>query len=195
MSVLIKSLRPIQLKLAKWMPILEPMQIEMAFDNTIFWHWCRLPGLPDTRAERRRASSACAWRVLDVLAQTVLAGTASGFDAVHTPTGRPVIRCGEMQFCASISHSRDTIAVALAARPDMLIGIDIEYRDPHRDIGGLSRWLFDKGPPDRDFYQAWCNYEANFKATGVTDPLMQPVCDMMPCLVGEDFAGAIAVYR
>lgn len=113
-------------------------------------------------------------------------------ETVREASGCPVVVCNGVRHCASISHSRDLVAVAISTRPGGMIGIDIEYRDPNRDIDALSRWLFDGDANGRDFYQGWCNYEATFKATGQTDPVAQSQDEVIAIATMDEFSGSLA---
>ncbi len=116
----------------------------------------------------------------------------AAYETVRQSSGRPGLIIDGVIHCASISHSRDLVAVAIAKYPDVMIGIDIEYRDPKRDIDALSRWLFDGDADGRDFYQGWCDYEAAFKATGETDPVAQAHATLIAIDTMDGFSGALA---
>ena len=148
------------------------IDVKTAFGGDVLWCWQRVDDLKGDRAEKRRQSSAQAWQMLGDLGHYIwpdIAGDGT-YETVRQSSGQPGLIIDGVTHCASISHSRDLVAVAIAKDPDAMIGIDIEYRDPSRDIDALSRWLFDGDANGRDFYQGWCDYEAAFKATGETDP-------------------------
>lgn len=117
-------------------------------------------------------------------------------DADGRPWVRGIDRDGA-NLSASISHSRHVIAVALATRPGISVGIDIEYKDAGRPVADMAEQLLlpRSASPD-DFYQAWCRYEAVFKATGIIDPQAQkrvsPVVEHVPKL-SAGFAGRLVV--
>ncbi|HRO04752.1 MAG TPA: 4'-phosphopantetheinyl transferase superfamily protein, partial [Terricaulis sp.] len=65
----------------------------------------------------------------------------------------------------SKAHARGCVAAAAAT--EGVLGIDLEYRQPGRDIGAIARWLM--GAPARDelsAYRVFTYREAYFKATG-----------------------------
>lgn len=75
----------------------------------------------------------------------------------------------------SVSHSGDWVACALSG--DVPLGLDIELRDPARDVDALAEHAFDEATcarlaalPEsarRDaFYAAWCGQEARVKLGG-----------------------------
>lgn len=170
------------------------LNVQSAFDGTVLWCWQRRDDLPGDRAERRRQSSAHGWQMLDDLGRYMCLDLAQGAasETVRQRSGRPGVIINGVTHCGSISHSRDLVAVAIARAPDIMIGIDIEYRDAKRDIAALSRWLFDGDADGRDFYQGWCDYEAAFKATGETDPVMQSQATLIAIETVDGFSGALA---
>ncbi len=168
--------------------------VQSAFDGTVLWCWWRMDDLQGDRAKRRRQSSARGWQMLGDLGRYMwpdIAGEAA-YETVRQSSGQPGLIINGVTHCASISHSRDLVAVAIAKDPDAMIGIDIEYRDPSRDIEALSRWLFDGDAKGRDFYQGWCDYEAAFKATGETDPQAQAQATLIAIETMDGFSGALA---
>ncbi|WP_412558818.1 4'-phosphopantetheinyl transferase family protein [Thalassospira sp. MIT1370] len=117
-------------------------------------------------------------------------------DADGRPWVRGIDRDGA-NLSASISHSRHVIAVALATRPGISVGIDIEYKDARRPVADMAeQLLLPRSTSPDDFYQAWCRYEAVFKATGIIDPQAQkrvsPIEEHVPKLPA-DFAGHLVV--
>ncbi|WOI11265.1 hypothetical protein [Thalassospira lucentensis] len=170
------------------------IDVNTAFEGSVLWCWQRIDDLKGDRAEKRRQSSMCGWQMLGDLGRYMwpdIAGDAA-FETVRQSSGQPGLIIDGVIHCASISHSRDLVAVAIAKDPDAMIGIDIEYRDPSRDIDALSRWLFDGDANGRDFYQGWCDYEAAFKATGETDPLAQARATLIAIETMDGFSGALA---
>lgn len=89
----------------------------------------------------------------------------------RTPGGKPYFALRDLFF--SISHAKDTVAVALSDTP---VGIDIEFIDERRDILSLSRRFFapdehkalseTAGSPLDDFFALWTKKEALAKITG-----------------------------
>ena len=170
------------------------IDVKTAFEGSVLWCWQRIDDLKGDRAEKRRQSSAQAWQILGDLGRYIwpdIDGDGT-YETVRQSSGQPGLIVNGVIHCASISHSRDLVAVAIAKDPDAMIGIDIEYRDPKRDIEALSRWLFDGDADGRDFYQGWCDYEAAFKATGETDPVMQSQATLIAIETIEGFSGALA---
>jgi|GEM_PF-1955214 len=170
------------------------IDVNTAFEGSVLWCWQRIDDLKGERAEKRRQSSMRGWQMLGDLGRYMwpdIAGDAA-FETVRQSSGRPGLIIDGVIHCASISHSRDLVAVAIAKGPDVMIGIDIEYREPSRDIDALSRWLFDGDADGRDFYQGWCDYEAAFKATGETDPVMQSRATLIAIEPMDGFSGALA---
>ena len=88
----------------------------------------------------------------------------------RTPGGKPYFASRDLFF--SISHAKDTVAVALSDTP---VGIDIEFIDGRRDILSLSRRFFapdehnaisESNSPLDDFFALWTKKEALAKITG-----------------------------
>ena len=170
------------------------IDVKTAFGGSVLWCWQRVDDLKGDRTEKRRQSSAQAWQMLGDLGHYIwpdIAGDGT-YETVRQSSGQPGLIIDGVTHCASISHSRDLVAVAIAKDPDAMIGIDIEYRDPSRDIDALSRWLFDGDADGRDFYQGWCDYEAAFKTTGETDPVMQSRATLIAIETMDGFSGALA---
>ncbi|HBN51493.1 MAG: hypothetical protein CMO03_06355 [Thalassospira sp.] len=183
-----------QPKLATYMKKNAIIDVKTAFGGSVLWCWQRVDDLKGDRTEKRRQSSAQAWQMLGDLGHYIwpdIAGDGT-YETVRQSSGQPGLIIDGVTHCASISHSRDLVAVAIAKDPDAMIGIDIEYRDPSRDIDALSRWLFDGDADGRDFYQGWCDYEAAFKATGETDPVMQSRATLIAIETMDGFSGALA---
>ncbi len=170
------------------------IDVKTAFGGNVLWCWQQVDDLKGDRTEKRRQSSAQAWQMLGDLGHYIWPDIAvdGTYETVRQGSGRPGLIIDGVIYCASISHSRDLVAVAIAKDPDAMIGIDIEYRDPSRDIDALSRWLFDGDADGRDFYQGWCDYEAAFKATGETDPVMQSQATLIAIETMDGFSGALA---
>lgn len=75
------------------------------------------------------------------------------------------LRAGDQTGVFSKAHARGLVAAAVAEQG--CVGIDLEYRQPGRDIVAIARWLM--GAPARDeasAYRAFTYREAYFKALG-----------------------------
>lgn len=86
----------------------------------------------------------------------------------HEPSGEPFVAGFEGHI--SISHSRDTLLIAVASRP---IGVDIETLSP-RVLRVREKFLSPAeiarlGDDVRAVMTAWCQYEALYKLTGILD--------------------------
>lgn len=65
----------------------------------------------------------------------------------------------------SKAHARGLVAAAWAGEGP--VGIDLEYRQPGRDIGAIARWLLDASARDEAAaYRVFTYREAYFKALG-----------------------------
>lgn len=113
-------------------------------------------------------------RILLRFAVARLAGVA--FDAVHVAERENqaplVLLPAAVLPHFSLSHSRGW--VACAASIDTALGLDIEMRDPERDVDAIGRaafseaesnWLSSRSAKDKvaDFYALWSSKEALFK--------------------------------
>ncbi|CAN5922278.1 hypothetical protein BH11PSE3_BH11PSE3_34570 [soil metagenome] len=103
--------------------------------------------------------------------------------------GKPVIR-GASAPHISISHTRSTIAVAASTVGP--VGIDVEYRDPDRDLNRLAAAAF--GIAERRavvahgasaFYRIWTLREAISKATGDGMAFVTDGVDRVPIAVAD----------
>jgi 4'-phosphopantetheinyl transferase len=95
-------------------------------------------------------------------------------DLGYTNLGRPVLPSDrEVQF--SITHTHDLVAIAVTC--GARIGIDLEFKQPQKDLPGLARRIFSPedfrdfealDPADKldAFYRAWTRKEAYLKARG-----------------------------
>jgi 4'-phosphopantetheinyl transferase len=94
---------------------------------------------------------------------------------------------------ASISHSRDLVCVALGCDEQIAVGIDIEYHEPNRNIDGVIQSLgwADVGLSAEAFYNAWCLYEARFKATGIVARNEQPEMRISALPVPAQYSGVL----
>lgn len=119
---------------------------------------------PDTRRERRAA-----WQLLDAALKSSRGKDLSEIEIIREECGRWT----SPSVCFSLSHTRETVAVAVA---DLPVGIDIE-EIKERDITALSRRALterereelDAIPPEdrlTRFYEIWCKKEAYFKTLG-----------------------------
>ncbi|OSQ38312.1 4'-phosphopantetheinyl transferase family protein [Thalassospira mesophila] len=183
------------------------MQIKTAFNDNVFWAWERLENLPQDRRLRRKVTSDQARAALCALAQTVTGE--AGLTYIRDENGKPALHraSGAGHYGATISHSRDLFGVAFCLAGQ--VGIDIEYRDPDRNIARLEKWLFGNrradpnqadetrmrhlknDPRQADFYQQWCVYEAIFKCTAINDPALRLPSDTVYLDHWRDYAGAL----
>ena len=161
------------------------------FDKSVFWAVKLLTNPTGRRAEQRSLGSLQAQNMLTNLAITVFAN--DNLVISRDSVGRPWIDVNGRLYCASISHSRDLVAVALSLDPAIMIGIDVEFCNPERDIDALSRWLELDDAVDGKFYWQWCRYEAIFKATGVNNPQIQPPLEARWLTDWCGYAGAVIV--
>lgn len=107
--------------------------------------------------------------MLSGLAQRHLGDAA---ELLRDDLGRPALRLGDGRILhASITHSADRIAVALAL--EGRVGIDVERIEPGRNWRGIARAAFGPGEAARaiadgpaTFHRIWCLREALAKATG-----------------------------
>jgi 4'-phosphopantetheinyl transferase len=184
------------------------MQIKTAFNGNVFWAWQRLENLPRDRVLRRKVTSQRARVAVCDLAANITGET--GLSYHRNDNGKPVLQraSGAGSYGVSITHSGDIFAVAFCRTGQ--VGIDVEYRDPGRNISRLEKWLFgtgrrvdpnqldenrmrqiEKDPRQFDFYQQWCVYEAIFKCTAINDPALRLPADTCYLDEWDDFAGAL----
>jgi hypothetical protein len=79
---------------------------------------------------------------------------------------------------SSKAHARGLAAAAVST--EGVVGIDLEYRQPGRDIGAIARWLMGQAAADdAAAYRVFTYREAFFKATGDWPgaPLMRAVAE------------------
>ncbi len=162
------------------------------FDGRVVSAIRKLEDIPLKRSAARQASSLLAWDMLCGL----VADVAKSNDAtcLKDEDGRPWAEIAAYRHGASISHSRGWVVVAVAVDPGLLIGIDLEYRDEGRSIPEMAEQLgLPRTTSVSDFYDAWCRYEAIFKATGESDPVVQ--LDLSPVVlpVPADFASSLVM--
>jgi phosphopantetheinyl transferase len=103
--------------------------------------------------------------------------------------GKPIVR-GAPTMHISIAHSRNVVTAAASAIGP--VGIDIEYRNPDRDLSRLARAAF--GPAECQavaahgvsaFYRIWTLREAISKATGDGMALVADRIDRVPIVMGD----------
>jgi phosphopantetheinyl transferase len=133
-------------------------------------------------------------RVLAV--QLLMALGGAGWTIEADAQGKPVA-CGPLVRHVSIAHSRHiVVAAASAVGP---VGIDIEYRDPTRDMERLARAAY--GVEEcravashglSTFYRIWTVREAISKATGEGMALVTDGTDRVPVAMLD---GAFAASR
>ena len=113
----------------------------------------------------------------------------SGWTIEVDARGKP-LASGPLPRHVSITHSRDIIAVAASAVGP--VGIDIEYRDPTRDLGQLAKAAF--GVEEcravasgglSAFYRIWTVREAISKATGEGMALVTDRTDRVPAAMAD----------
>lgn len=113
----------------------------------------------------------------------------SGWTIDVDARGKP-LALGPLPRHVSITHSRDIIAVAASAVGP--VGIDIEYRDPTRDLGQLAKAAF--GIEEcravasgglSAFYRIWTVREAISKATGDGMALVTDRTDRVPAAMAD----------
>ena len=113
----------------------------------------------------------------------------SGWTIDVDARGKP-LAAGPLPRHVSITHSRDIIAVTASAVGP--VGIDIEYRDPTRDLGPLAKAAF--GVEEcravaldglSAFYRIWTVREAISKATGDGMALVTDRTDRVPAAMAD----------
>lgn len=172
-----------------------PIEPSVYCDRTVFGVVHVLKEYQDMRRPPRQEMSVAAHDILSGLAKMIFEGR-EGM-VTKDQNGRPWVTLGDQSLAASISHSRNVVAVALATRPDLTVGIDIEYIDLQRPIAELAAQIDMSASIDvHGFYEGWCQYEALFKATGVLDPDQQkhlsPLAEIL-LDVPADFTGKLVV--
>jgi len=143
--------------------------VHVAGNGSVLWSILRLEhGADESRRAQRLRSSSAAHSILRNLALKHL-GPSQAFEVSKEPSGRPVVRLSDKALMASISHSRDLVCVALGCDEQIAVGIDVEYHQPDRNVESMIQSLgwADVGGAAEAFYNAWCLYEARFKATGI----------------------------
>ena len=150
--------------------------VHVAGNRNVLWSIFRLEqSVGESRRSQRLRSSNAAQSMLHNLALSHL-GPSEAFEISKEPSGRPVIKLRDKSLMASISHSRNVVCVALACDEKIVVGIDVEFHDPSRNVGNILQSLGwpDVGTSAEEFYQEWCLYEARFKATGIVTRNEQP---------------------
>lgn len=172
---------------------LPDMQHFSYFNGKIIGAVCVLNDAPVTRKAARHEASVMAHEMLCTLMAEIADGKESTL--IKDAQGRPWAEIAGLRHGASISHSRNVVTVALAIEPGIVVGVDLEYRDPTRSIPEMAPLL---GMPSdisvADFYDAWCRYEAVFKATGEVDPLAQRAQTEIPTVtlsLPENYASCL----
>ncbi len=116
----------------------------------------------------RRRQSLLGRALLRSIAAAELGGEESDVAIRCDQRGKPWVSDGSGRILpASVSHSRDCVACAVS--PAGLLGIDVEYCDPRRDIRGMGSFIAGAQGDDLDlpgFYRLWTMHEAHGKATG-----------------------------
>ena len=147
----------------------------MADERPILWTTVFVPSAA-------RSGRTATGRALAVQLLMALGGT--GWTLEADGQGKPVAR-GPFARHVSIAHSRDMVAAAASAVGP--IGIDIEYRNPTRDLDRLAEAAY--GAEERRvvaacgiaaFYRIWTVREAISKATGDGMALVADRRDRVP---------------
>lgn len=151
--------------------------------------WTSAPAQPLDRSGRTATGRALAVQLLMALGGT-------GWTIEPDTQGKPVAR-GPFARHVSIAHSRNiVVAAASAAGP---VGIDVEYRDPTRDLDRLAQAAY--GAEEcravasgglSTFYRIWTVREAISKATGDGMALVTDGTDRVPVVMAD---GAFAASR
>lgn len=167
--------------------------VNVAGTGSVLWSILRLEhGANESRRAQRLRSSSAAQSMLRDLALEHL-GSSQAFEVSKEPSGRPVVRLSDKTLMASISHSRNLVSVALGCDEQIAVGIDVEYHEPDRNIEGMIRSLGwpDVGLSAEAFYNAWCLYEARFKATGIVARSEQPEMCVSALAVPAEHSGML----
>ncbi|MBP3126502.1 hypothetical protein [Thalassospira sp. ER-Se-21-Dark] len=167
--------------------------VHVAGNGSVLWSILRLEhGANESRRAQRLRSSNTAQSMLRNLAQVHL-GPSQAFEVSKEPSGRPVVRLSDKALMASISHSRYLVCVALGCDEQIAVGIDVEFHEPGRNIESMIQSLgwADVGLSPEAFYNAWCLYEARFKATGIVARNEQPEMCISALAVAAQYSGML----
>lgn len=158
----------------------------MSHGSSIVWATALVDASNPTPSSRRTIGRALALQLLVALG-------GEGWTIEIDARGKPVARGASVRH-VSIAHTGNIVAAAASAVGP--IGIDVEYRDPDRDLNRLALAAY--GPAEcravtrygvSAFYRIWTLREAISKATGdgmalVTDRIDRvPICMMDGSLV------------
>ena len=158
----------------------------MSYGSSIVWATALVDASNPTPSSRRTIGRALALQLLVALG-------GEGWTIEIDARGKPVARGASVRH-VSIAHTGNIVAAAASAVGP--IGIDVEYRDPDRDLNRLALAAY--GPAECQavtlygvsaFYRIWTLREAISKATGdgmalVTDRIDRvPICMMDGSLV------------
>ena len=158
----------------------------MSHGTSIVWATALVDASNPTPSSRRTIGRALALQLLVALG-------GEGWTIEIDARGKPVARGASVRH-VSIAHTGNIVAAAASAVGP--IGIDVEYRDPDRDLNRLALAAY--GPAEcravtrygvSAFYRIWTLREAISKATGdgmalVTDRIDRvPICMMDGSLV------------
>ena len=130
------------------------------------------------------------------LASQLLVAIGDEHRAIDTDTrGKPIV-CGASMRHVSIAHTGNLVAAAASAIGP--VGIDVEHRDPARDLNRLALAAF--GPAECQavashgvsaFYRVWTLREAISKATGDGMALVADRIDRVPiCMMDGSLVAA-----
>ena len=151
--------------------------------------WTSAPAQSSNRSGRTATGRALAVQLLIALGGT-------GWTIERDAQGKPIAR-GPFARHVSIAHSRNVVVAAASAVGP--IGIDIEHRDPTRDLVRLAHAAY--GAEERRavalsglsaFYRIWTVREAISKATGDGMALVTDGTDRVPpAMVDGAFAASL----
>jgi phosphopantetheinyl transferase len=144
--------------------------------------WATAPALSPDRSGRTATGRALAGQLLMALGGT-------GWTIEPDAQGKP-IACGPFARHVSIAHSRNIVAAAASAVGP--VGIDIEYRDPVRDLDRLAQAAYGAeecravaSDGHSAFYRIWTVREAISKATGDGMTLVTDRTDRVPAAMAD----------
>lgn len=167
--------------------------VYVAGNGDVLWSIVRLDHDADeNRRSRRLRSSNTAQEMLRSLVLEHLEPS-QAFEILKEPSGRPIIKLRDKTLMASVSHSRNVVCVALACDTQIMVGIDVEFHEPSRNVANMIQslnWL-DAGLSDGTFYEEWCLYEARYKATGIIARNEQPEMCVSVLAVPQQYTGML----
>jgi phosphopantetheinyl transferase len=150
---------------------------KMSSGPSIVWATARVDASNPTLSSRRMVGRALALQLLVALG-------GDGWTIEIDARGKPVA-CGASERHISIAHTGNIVAATASAVGP--IGIDVEYRDPNRDLNRLALAAY--GPAECQavathgvsaFYRIWTLREAISKVTGDGMALVTDRVDRVP---------------